>query len=146
NFGEAVTTGVDVQAKVKAGEFLGVEVGYAYLWTRDLTNERPLPSRPPHTVQAAIRADLPLRLELVARYRAVTDAFLDEGLRTTPFQTLDLRLARALWEQAQAYVGVRNVLGVQRDPLRLGEDQRPIEGRIIYLGVIAELPWEDDEP
>ncbi|HSO00711.1 MAG TPA: TonB-dependent receptor, partial [Candidatus Nanopelagicales bacterium] len=46
NFGEAVTTGVDVQAKVKAGEFLGVEVGYAYLWTRDLTNERPLPSRP----------------------------------------------------------------------------------------------------
>lgn len=150
NVEKAQTAGLDVQARVRAGGFLQADIGYAYLWTRDITNERPLESRPPHTVTAAIRADLPWKLELVLRYRAVTDAFLfldeeERVQRTVPFQTLDVRLARALWPQAQAYVGMRNALGEQRDPLRLG-DQRPIEGRIIYLGVIAELPWDEEEP
>ncbi|EYF04294.1 TonB-dependent receptor [Chondromyces apiculatus DSM 436] len=143
NIAEARTAGLDVQATAKVGG-LRAEVGYAYLWTRDDTHQRPLESRPPHTVQASIRAELPWKLELVLRYRAVSDAFLDQGLRTVPFQTIDARLARPLWSRAQAYVGTRNALGVQRDVLRLG-DQRPMEGRIVYAGLIAELPWDDEE-
>jgi outer membrane receptor for ferrienterochelin and colicins len=37
---------------------------------------------------------------------------------------------------------VRNLLGAQKDPDRRG-DHRPLEGRTFYVGVRAELPWED---
>jgi len=145
NIGRARTTGVDVSLTARATSWLRAELGYAYLWTRDDTAERPLEGRPPHTVQAALRAELPFALELVLRYRAVTDAFLDEGLRSPPFDTLDARLSRPLWPSSQVYVGVKNAFDVQKDAARLG-DHRPIEGRTIYLGVVAELPWEENEP
>ena len=151
NIGEARTVGLELQATLKAAPWLRAEAGYAYLWTRDDTNERPLEGRPPHTVQAAIRADLPWSLELTTRYRVVTDAFVEEGIPRAPgFQTLDARLARPLWPSSQGYVGVKNLLDAHKDPTRRGDqrpaqrpDQRPIEGRVIYLGVVAELPWED---
>jgi outer membrane receptor for ferrienterochelin and colicins len=143
NVAEARTAGAELQTVVRAAAWLRTEVGYAYLWTRDDTNERPLEGRPPHTVQAAVRADLPWSLELTARYRVVTDAFLDEGSRAPGFQTIDARLARPLWPSSQAYVGARNLLDVHKDPARVG-DQRPIEGRVFYFGVVAELPLEED--
>ncbi|MBK9263639.1 MAG: TonB-dependent receptor [Polyangiaceae bacterium] len=142
NIGRARTFGVQIDAACTLSKRLRAEAGYAYLWTRDDENERPLEGRPPHTVYTAIRGDLPWRLELVMRYRMVTDAFLDEGLRTPGFQTLDARLARPLWSGAQAYAGVLNALGVQKDPDRLG-DQRPVQGRTIYVGLTAEYPLEE---
>jgi len=142
NIGKARTFGAQADAAWTISSALRSEVGYAYLWTRDDENQRPLEGRPPHTVYAALRAALPLEIELVLRYRIVTDAFLDEGLRTPGFQTLDARLARPLWPAAQIYAGVLNATGVQRDPDRLG-DQRPIPGQTFYLGLTAELPAEE---
>ncbi|KYF70708.1 TonB-dependent receptor, partial [Sorangium cellulosum] len=145
NIARARTAGVELSATLQAAAWLRAEAGYAYLWTRNddpAVPDQPLSGRPPHTAQAALRADLPLRLELVTRLRTLTSAFVAAGLRAPGFTTLDARLARPLWPSSQAYVGVRNVLGAQKDPDRLG-DHRPLEGRTVYLGVIAELPWED---
>jgi outer membrane receptor for ferrienterochelin and colicins len=142
NIGRARTFGAQIDAACTISGRLRAEAGYAYLWTRDDENQRPLEGRPPHTVYAALRAELPLRLELVLRYRMVTDAFLDEGLRTPGFQTIDGRLARPLWRGAQIYAGLLNALGVQKDPDRLG-DQRPVQGRTIYVGLTAEVPAEE---
>jgi outer membrane receptor for ferrienterochelin and colicins len=142
NIGRARTFGGQIDAACTVAGVLRAEVGYAYLWTRDDENQRPLQGRPPHTVYTAIRADLPLKLELVVRYRAVTDAFIDVGVRSPAFQTVDARLARPLWAGAQAYAGVLNALGVVKDPDRTG-DQRPIAGRTFYLGLTAELPAEE---
>lgn len=142
NVGDARTFGFQLDAAFRVRPWLRVETGYAYLWTRDDTNERPLQGRPPHTVTSAITATLPLGVEMYLRWRAVTDAFLDTELRAPGFQTLDARLARDLWPKAKAYIGVRNILGVQKDPDRPG-DQRPLEGRTIYLGLTAEGPWRD---
>jgi outer membrane receptor for ferrienterochelin and colicins len=143
NIGRARTAGLDLGSTFRATPSLRAEVGYSYLWTRDDTADRPLEGRPPHTVLAAVRADLPWSIELSLRYRMVTDAFIDVGLRSPGFQTIDARIARPLWPSSQLYVGVKNALGAQKDPERIG-DHRPIEGRIIYLGLTAELPWEDE--
>ncbi|MCC6552328.1 MAG: TonB-dependent receptor [Polyangiaceae bacterium] len=152
NIGEARTSGVELQAALDPAPWLHTEVGYAYLWTRNDTEQRPLEVRPPHTVQASIRADLPWSLELTARYRAATDAYIrlyDEALgmdvdrRTLSFQTIDLRLARPIWPRSQAYAGVQNLLDAHKLP-GVDGDLRPVEGRIIYLGLIAEAPWEED--
>lgn len=142
NIGRARTFGLQFDAACTVAQKLRTEMGYAYLWTRDDENERPLEGRPPHTAYAAVRAELPWRLELVMRYRMVTDAFLDEGLRSPGFQTLDMRLARPAWPGSQVYAGLLNALDVQKDPNRPG-DQRPIAGRTIYVGLNAELPAED---
>ncbi|XXY23400.1 TonB-dependent receptor [Sorangium sp. So ce216] len=142
NIAIARTAGVELSATFQATAWLRAEAGYAYLWTRNDTDDQPLSGRPPHTAQASLRAELPLRLELVARLRTVTSAFIAESPRAPGFTTLDARLARPLWPSSQAYVGVRNLLGAQKDPDRFG-DHRPLEGRTVYLGVVAELPWED---
>ena len=123
--------------------WLRTEVGYAYLWTRDVTNGRPLQGRPPHTISASVRADLPWHLELTLRWRGVTDAFVDETTRTPGFSTLDARLGRPLWRSSLAYVGVLDALDVRKDP-NLPGDQRPIAGRTLYAGLTAELPWETE--
>jgi outer membrane receptor for ferrienterochelin and colicins len=142
NVSRARTFGVQLDAAFRVRPWLRVEAGYAYLWTRDDTNEQPLQGRPPHTVTSALTATLPGGVEMYLRYRAVTDAFLGEDLRAPGFQTLDARISRGLWPKAKAYVGVQNILGVQKDPTREG-DQRPLEGRSIYLGLTAEGPWRD---
>jgi outer membrane receptor for ferrienterochelin and colicins len=142
NIGEARTAGAQVDASWRVLPDLRVEAGYAYLWTRDDTNERPLEGRPPHTVYSAITATLPWKIELYVRWRAVTDAFIDVDLRSPGFETIDARIARGVWEKAQVFAGVTNVLDVKKDPARLG-DQRPIVGRTIYAGLRAELPWDE---
>jgi outer membrane receptor for ferrienterochelin and colicins len=142
NVGEARTAGGQVDASWRVLPELRVETGYAYLWTRDDTNERPLQGRPPHTVYSAITATLPWKLELYLRWRAVTDAFIDEDLRSPGFETIDARLARGIAGKAQVFAGVSNLLDVKKDPARLG-DQRPIAGRTIYAGLRAEIPWDE---
>lgn len=141
NVGRARTFGAEIDAAWRVTSRLRVEAGYAYLWTRDDTHERPLEGRPPHTVTSSIQARLPLDFELTLRYRVVTDAFLDDALRAPGFQAVDARIARELWPRSQIYAGVLNALGAQKDPARLG-DQRPIDGRTIYLGASAHFPWE----
>jgi outer membrane receptor for ferrienterochelin and colicins len=141
NVGKARTFGGQGDAVFAVTPWLRTEVGYAYLWTRDVTNGRPLQGRPPHTVSASVRADLPLRLELTLRWRGVTDAFVDESTRSPGFSTLDARLGRPLWRSSLAYVGVLDALDVRKDP-NLPGDQRPIAGRTFYAGLTAELPWE----
>jgi outer membrane receptor for ferrienterochelin and colicins len=144
NIGSAKTFGCQVDAAYAATSWLRTEVGYAYLWTRDTTNGRPLAGRPPHTISATVRAELPLRLQLTLRWRGVTDAFVDESLRAPAFSTLDARIARPLWPSSLAYVGVLNALDSRKDP-NLPGDQRPLAGRTLYAGLTAELPWENEQ-
>jgi outer membrane receptor for ferrienterochelin and colicins len=139
NVGKAFTGGAQASVRVKAHEYVRAEAGYAYIFSRDEVTQRPLPGRPPHTLLTSIFVETPIGLSFYGRARVVTDAYIDDETRTPPFGTLDLRVAQKVWPGAQAYAGVLNLLGVQKDPLR-ELDQRPIEGRTLYLGLAAELP------
>jgi outer membrane receptor for ferrienterochelin and colicins len=139
NVGKALTSGFQGDVSARAHDYLRVEAGYAYLFTREEESQRPLPGRPPHTFSTALVAELPEAITLVARWRFVTSAYLEDELRAPPFSTLDLRFAKGLWSGAEVYVGVQNLLGYQKEPLRIG-DQRPVEGRTFYLGVRASYP------
>ncbi len=142
NISEARTFGGQLDARFLPVDWLRTEAGYAFTWTRDDAAERPLVGRPPHTVYAAVLLLMPLGFELNLRERIVTDAFIDEGLRTPGFAMLDARLAKSLWPSAEAYVGALNLLDAQKDPAQLG-DQRPLAGRVFYLGLTADIPPEE---
>lgn len=141
NVGSAITFGVDAGARYRITDRLRAEVSYAYLWTRDVTNERPLPGRPPHTFTTGFTVIAPAEVEITARWRFVTSTFVDDDIRSPGFSTLDVRIAHEVWPRSKIYFGAQNLLGAQKDPNRLG-DQRPIEGRTLYLGLSADFPWE----
>ncbi|MBX3263721.1 MAG: TonB-dependent receptor [Labilithrix sp.] len=142
NFGRARTAGGQVDARFKPAPWLTAESSYAYTWTRDDVNEQPLPGRPPHSVTSALRVEPGWKLEAYIRARVVTDSFLDADRRSPGFQTVDVRLGRTLWPHSQGYVGALNLFDVRQDPNRTG-DTRPPLGRILYVGLRADFPWED---
>lgn len=142
NFGRARTFGGQASLGVKPLKGVRVDAAYDYVWTRDDLNDRPLGGRPPHTFTASVQASLPVKLEAYGRFRVASDAFLDETSRSPGWSTLDLRLGREVWPRSQAYVGALNVFDVKQEPGRVG-DTRPPLGRVVYLGLRAEFPWED---
>jgi outer membrane receptor for ferrienterochelin and colicins len=154
NFGKARTAGAELFTTFTPTWWLRTDASYSYTWTRDDTNDRPLPGRPPHSVTLAIRVEPVRKAEVVARARVVTSAFLDETpatatrpattLRAPGYETLDGRIGYAVLPRSQLYGGVLNVLDIKQDPGRVG-DTRPPLGRIFYVGFRAEFPWEDPE-
>lgn len=143
NFGRARTAGGQVDARFRPAPWITAESSYAYTWTRDDVNDQPLPARPPHTVTTSLRIEPGWKLEAYVRARVITNSFLDVDTRAPGYQTVDVRFGRALWPRSQIYVGALNLLDVKQEPGRLG-DTRPPLGRIIYLGLRADFPWEDD--
>lgn len=142
NFGRARTAGGQVDARFKPAAWITAESSYAYTWTRDDVNDQPLPARPPHTVTTSLRVEPGWKLEAYVRARVITNSFLDVDTRAPGYQTVDVRFGRALWPRSQVYVGALNLLDVKQEAGRLG-DTRPPLGRIFYLGLRADFPWED---
>lgn len=143
NFVRARTAGGQVDFRFKPASFVTAESSYAYTWTRDDINDRPLGGRPPHAVTTSLRFEPFWKLEFYVRARVVTNAFIDETTRAPGYQMLDARFGRPLWPNSQLYVGALNLLDVKQDPTRLG-DTRPPLGRILYIGLRAEFPWEQN--
>ncbi len=141
NFGRARTAGGQIDARFRPAPWLTAESSYAYTWTRDDVNERPLQGRPPHAVTSAIRVEPGWKLEMYVRARVVTSSFLDVDARSPGYQTVDVRAGRTLWPRSQVYVGALNLLDVKQEPGRLG-DTRPPLGRILYVGLRGDWPWD----
>ena len=136
NVGKARTFGWQVDGRWRASSWLRSEAGYAFSWTRNDTEERPLVGRPPHTAYGTVIATTPFGLEALARFRSVSHAFIDEQTRAPGFTTLDARISQVVHPLISAYAGALNLLDVRKDPFRLG-DQRPLSGRTFYLGLTA---------
>jgi outer membrane receptor for ferrienterochelin and colicins len=144
NIGRARTVGVQLGLGYRISDRFRADVAYDHLFTRDDIADAPLVGRPAHTVTVALQATTVWSIDLSARFRVASDAFLSADARTPGYENLDLRIAHPLWRKAQAYAGVLNVTDVHQDPGRAG-DMRPLIGRVFYLGLRAELPWEEEE-
>lgn len=142
NFGRARTVGGQVDLGIEPSKHLRLDSSYAVLHTRDEEASAPLSGRPPHTVTNAVRVTLPAKLEVYGRHRVVFPAPLSSGGTSPGYHTVDLRIGRTLWSDAQGYVGVLNLLDVHQEPGRVG-DLRPTQGRVLYVGLTARFPWED---
>ena len=144
NFGRARTAGGQVDATFVPAPFLRVESSYAYTWTRDDVNDVPLSGRPPHSVTLGVRAQPGWKMEVYARARIVTNSYLDENTRAPGYENFDLRVGRQLWPSSQLYVGALNITDVKQDPGRVGDTRSPL-GRILYVGLKADFPWEEEQ-
>lgn len=144
NFSRARTAGGQIAASYRIGERLRTEVAYDHLYTHDDMLREPLPGRAPHVVTTSLFAMLPLKVNGYLRGRYHSDAFVSRDARSPAWYSLDARLARSLWPSAEAYLGVSNALGIRQEPGRIA-DMRPLQGRVFYLGIQAELPMMEDD-
>lgn len=144
NFQRVRTAGGNLGLTLLSGDLFRTDLAYDYLWTRDELSGQPLAGRPPHTLTAASRWSLPWRLELSARARLVSAAFVDATTRTPGYQTVDARVAFSLSSSAQAYAGGLNLLDVHQAPGRVG-DLRPPLGRVFYVGLAVGVPQEQGQ-
>lgn len=140
NVGRARTAGGQLDVTWPLRSFARVELGYAFLHTRAATGA-PLPSRPPHTLRASVRWLLPREIEVVVRLRVVASAWVDVDQHSPPFSILDGRIEKRVDGTWTVHGGVLDALDVRPAPGRAG-DQRPVDGRVFYLGVTADLPGE----
>jgi outer membrane receptor for ferrienterochelin and colicins len=149
NYGRARTFGAQTDLAYRLGDGLKSELSYAYLWTRDDRNDRPLTGRPAHTVTASLRATLLAKLDINVRWRVNSDAYLTETSRAPGYTTFDVRLARPLFGDAasgnalEAYAGVQNLLDAHQEAGRVG-DTRPPLGRVFYAGVRGAFTSDQD--
>ena len=143
NFEQVRTAGLSAGATVLATQRVHLDASYDFLWTRDLVNHQPVTGRPAHTLTASARFDLPGQLQIYARAHFVSGAFVDATTDSPGYETVDLRVARALGGVASAYLGVSNLFDVHQDPGRVG-DLRPPTGRLLYAGLRAN--WPADQP
>lgn len=147
NFGSARTMGAQLDAAYRFLDRFNAEASYAYLYTRDDVNDRPLGGRPPHVVTTSVRGRTFWQVEAYVRWRVATDAFVDETTRSPGYTTMDLRLSRpfgnAKTSSLEAYVGVLNALDVHQDPGRVG-DLRPPLGRVFYVGLRGRFSSEEE--
>lgn len=143
NFERVRTFGAQGVASYTVSDRFRAELAYDYQWTRDDVNDAPLSGRPPHTVTASVRAALPWKSEAYVRAHVVSDAFVDDTTRTPGYDTVDLRLGKTLWPGSQLYAGVLNLFDVHQTPGRVG-DLRPPLGRVLYVGLRAAFPSEEE--
>ncbi len=145
NVADARTAGADISVRTKVASLVSIDAGYAYLWTRDLAANEPLPSRPPHTATLGLLAEFG-EVTPSLRYKIVTSSFMGElngqRLSSPTYGLLDLRVGYGLLKELEAYVGVLNLTDEKRDPLDPA-DIRPALGRQFYAGVRGELPAEE---
>jgi outer membrane receptor for ferrienterochelin and colicins len=143
NIGGARTMGAQASFGYRTSRFRA-DLAYDYLYTRDEVADAPLPGRPPHTLTAALQATTVWKIDVTARFRVASDAFLTVDARTPGYESLDLRVSRPLWPRAEIYGGILNLTDVHQDEGRAG-DLRPVIGRVLYAGIRGELPWEEEE-
>lgn len=144
NFSRARTAGGQIAGTYRIGERLRAELAYDHLYTHDDILGEPLPGRSPHIITASLFAEMPLRLSGYLRGRHHADAFVSREARTPAWISLDARIARPLWPSAEAYLGISNALDSKQTPGEIA-DMRPLQGRVIYLGLQAELPMMEDD-
>lgn len=139
NFERARTLGGQASAAYRIGERVTAELSYDYLWTRNDVSDEPLSGMPAHTVTGSLRVRLPLDIDAYARARVVGRAYVDAMTSSPGYETVNLRLSRAVWRDVEAEAGANNLFDVHQT-LGVVGDLRPPLGRIIYAGVRAAFP------
>lgn len=142
NVGRARTAGFELAATWRVGPRLRSQLAYDFLFTRDDGTGQPLPSRPPHTLLAALYCQPLTDLELSYRQRFVSAAFVAPGLSAPGAIVLDARVAYRLWSQLRVHAGVMNALDSRQDPLRPA-DERSLLGRLWLVGLEVSTPSEE---
>ncbi len=141
NVGRAATSGVDATTSWRIDDRLESQLSYSFLYTRNQDDGTPLPSRPVHTVTAALDFRPLERLRFTTRCRGVSDAYLTNDLDTPGFVKVDLRVQYRFVDNLSVHIGVLDLLDSQRDPNRSG-DTRPLTGTQYYAGLLGQFPEE----
>lgn len=138
NVGEATTRGLEATASVVVRQMLRIEGSYTFVDTFDHQERRALPGRPRHSGTAGLRFHRPawgttirLRSSIIGERQFFSDTDddgIDETTTSSPFATLDARVAQKLFGHLELFVGGENLLNAGNP------DDNPLSPRSFYGG------------
>lgn len=140
NIDKAETYGGDINVNWKASDKTDLNLGYAYLHTKNKTTGSELTYSPEHKVTANIGHQLTDKLQLVQQVTYESKQLVNTrtGGYSPDWWRLDSRANYAATPNLDVYLAVNNILDEQRDSGN-AEDQRPIDNREWLVG--ATYHW-----
>ena len=140
NIDSAQTKGIELNASYRYENFR-IQGGYVYMEATNETTGNRLKDRPENQIKTTLdyNFDFGLKASLITRWQ---DEEVDED-RETPVESpswsrYDLKLNQMITDEFSIYGGIDNITDTQRDFFD-GYDNRPIKGRMIYLGFKYQL-------
>jgi len=149
NIAEAITQGIETNARVALRDLVRLDLGYTYTYTLDVENDRPLDGRAPHRGTASVMVGHPgwgLNGNVRGVFVGSSQFYLDIGdddvgdeVVIEPYISLDARLQkRVLRTRFAVFAGVDNILNAG-DALYIHLDPRMFYGGFTFY----HPPWGD---
>lgn len=138
NIERALTEGLELNWQYRPGSRLRWQNGYTWLRAIDKTSGERLAQRPRHQFKSVLDARLAAGLQMTLVGRWQSDEYNGSDAADSPaWGSLDVRLNQRLAGFLTLYAGINNLNNVQRD-FSDQYDNRPVEGRLVYIGFTLE--------
>ncbi|CAA0081896.1 Colicin I receptor [BD1-7 clade bacterium] len=144
NVAKARTQGVEVSAQYWPVDSLSLRLGYQYLDAKNQSSGYALNNRPRNQITASVDYQTPFGMDLILinrwfdeqpNYELNSDTgALVRKFITPSYTALDLKVNQDVGAGVSLYGGVDNILDAQRNFDFEQLDQRPITGRLFYVG------------
>ncbi len=140
NIASARTYGAEISLSHQFSEDLYITAGYTWTRGEDESTGKDLPNRPEHQLKTTLRyagnhAWLgKFNVILNHLYQSSEFVDLENRRKSGGYHMLDLKITVPVTSGLQFYTGIENLTDEQRD-FADPDDQGPIEGRYIYLGL-----------
>lgn len=139
NFSNTLIKGGEVSSRFRVQRF-ELRGSYTYLDSEDLDTGKTLKERPRHLLKLGSdwhHKAWGTMLTLRGTYQSKEHFDNDNTLQSPAWTTWDLKMTQAVSKGIKVFVGVDNLTDEYRDP-HSRSDNRPLEGRFVYLGVRLE--------
>lgn len=137
NIEKALTQGIEVNGSYSINDVFRIRSGYVFLHAIDESTDLRLKDRPKNQVKTVLDYDTSfgLGINFIASWQSSEiDRERPAGNQKSPsWSKFDIKLNQEITEQLSLYGGINNFTNTQRD-FYDGYDNRPVEGRLVYLG------------
>ena len=141
NIARSMTQGVETSLKYRVTSSLSVKGSYTYLDTKDKKTGNALTNRPQDQAKLSVDYEYkPLGTTFSLRGVYQSEEYIDGGntMESPSWTTWDLKINQRLSEKLKVFFGIDNVTNEHRNPNKPGRDFRPLEPRLLYLGLRYE--------
>lgn len=138
NIEKAQTKGLELNGSYSFNDNLRIKAGYVYMLTEDKNTGLRLKDRPENQFKTSLDYNTPFGLDisLIGSWQdEEVDIRANKGItvKSPSWSKFDLKLNQEITHALSLYGGINNFTNTQRN-FYADYDNRPVEGRLVYLG------------
>ncbi|MEM7207446.1 MAG: TonB-dependent receptor [Pseudomonadota bacterium] len=137
NIARARTQGLELSYGQQLNNQWRYNLAYTYLDAEDKDTGNTLPDRPEHQLKTELRyqhAPWDLDITLLGRHQSEEFIDVDNTIESPSWETWDIKINKLIDDGLSVFAGIDNIGNKHRTRFD-GTDNRPDEGRFVYVGV-----------